>query len=223
MNITRKYILPNCILVLEGLPDASETESDDFAPKPLSILMNAEFHFIGSNQKLTGGNDFFKNVVNAVSDYAQEFLSGLPHLSNSQAEFPQVHITNIEEKNLHRLICEPEPNTGQQKSEIDLTTVEFFDLVDTVDQMYGDRLTLPDLNLKLQALSKRYRQPEQPLVERATPAVVGVASLALASAIFFMIPPPQVPEPQPRIEANPTETLPTTPQTSPPGNEPEGE
>lgn len=209
MNITRKYILPNCTLVLEGLPDAAETESDDFAPKPLSILMNAEFHFIGSNQKLTGGSDFFKNVVNAVSDYAQEFLSGLPHLSNSQAEFPQVHITNIEEKNLHRLICEPEPNTGQQKSEIDLTTVEFFDLVEAVDQFFVDNQTLRDMTLELQAVSRKHRQPDEPLLQRVTPVFIGIASLAFATATFFVLPIPEVPELEPTPDSNSTEVLPT--------------
>ncbi len=224
MSVKRQYSQPNCVLILEGLEDTSEAEVGILdGHSPMSTLLNAECNFISSNQQLSGGNVFLENLSQVVSTYAQSLLSGLSHPQATSTEYPKIHIEKIPNNHLHRLILEPEPNSGEEKQTIDLTTVEFFDLVDTVDQMYGDRLTLPDLNLKLQALSKRYRQPEQPLVERATPAVVGVASLALASAIFFMIPPPQVPEPQPRIEANPTETLPTTPHTSPPGNEPEGE
>lgn len=209
MNITRKYILPNCTLILEGLPEDSESESDVFASQPLSILINAECHFVSSNQKLSGGSVFFENLVKAVSAYGQEFLSGLPHFQNSQAESPQVHIAKIEGHNLHRLTFEPESDTGQQKSEIDLSTVEFFDLVEAVDQFFADNQTLTHMTLELQALSKKYRQPDEPLVQRITPIVIGIASFAFATATFFVIPTPEVPELEPTPESNPTEILPT--------------
>ena len=224
MSVKRQYSQPNCVLILEGIEDTSEAEVGILdGHSPMSTLLNAECNFISSSQQLSGGNVFLENLSQAVSTYAQSLLSGLSHPQVTSTEYPQVHIEKIPDNHLHRLTLEPEPNSGEVKQAIDLTTVELFDLVDTVDQMYSDRQTLPDLSLQLQPLSKRYRKPEQPLVERATPAVVGVASLAIASAIFLMIPPPQVPEPQPEIEANPTETLPTEPEASPPGSEPEGE
>lgn len=213
MNITRKYILPNCTLVLEGMPEDSESESDAFAPKPLSILLNAELHFVSSNQKLSGGSVFFENLVKAVSAYAQEFLSGLSHLGNSQVESSQVQITKIEEQNLHRLICEQESTTGSQKETIDLTTVEFFDLVEAVDQFFADNQTL--LTLELQALSKKYRQPDEPFLQRVTPVVIGVASLAFATATFFVLPTPEIPEREPIPESNPTEIVPTPEEEEP--------
>lgn len=222
MSIKRQYSQPNCILVLEGLEDASEAEVDILdGQSPMSILVNAECNFVSSERKLSGGSVFLENLSQAVNTYAQSFLSGLPHPQVTSTEYPQVHIEKIPNNHLHRLTIEPEPNSGEEKQMIDLTTVEFFDLVDTVDQMCSDRLTLPSLSFNLQALSKRYRQPEQPFVERATPAVVGVASLALASAVFFLIPPPQIPEPKLETEATPTETLPTNPAAAPPGSNPE--
>ena len=214
MTIIRKYILPNCTLVLEGLSDASEEESDVFAAESLSILVNAECNFVNSNQQLSGGSVFFENLVKAVSAYAQEFLSGLPHPQNSRSESPQVYIAKSDKQHLHRLICAPETNAEQQKSEIELTTVELFDLVEAVDQFFADHKTLPSIALELKSLSKKYRQPDKPLAERATPVALGIASLAFAAAAFFLLPPPEIREPEPVLESNPTETVPTPPEES---------
>ena len=80
MNIKRQYILPNCNLILEGLED-SDTENVDIldGQSPMSILINAECNFIGSNQTLSGGSVFLRNLSHTVSNYAQGFLSGLSH------------------------------------------------------------------------------------------------------------------------------------------------
>jgi hypothetical protein len=208
MSIKRQYSQPNCVLVLEGLEDASEAEVDILdGQSPMSILVNAECNFISSNRTISGGSVFLENLARSVNAYAQSLLSGLSHPQPTATEYPQIQLEKIPDNHLHRLTLEPEANSGESKQTIDLTTVELFDLVDILDRMYGDRSTLPHLSLKLQALSKRYRTPEQPLVERATPAVVGVVSLALASAVFFLIPPPQIPEPA--TETTPTPTLPS--------------
>lgn len=210
MTITKQYILPNCTLVLEGLSETAENEADEvFAQQSLSILVNAECHFVNLNQKLSGGSIFFENLVKAVSAYAQEFLSGLPHRQNTQAESPQIHIEKVEDRNLHRLTFEPASDTEQQKSEINLTTVEFFDLVEAVDQFFADTQALTDIKLELQPLSKRHRQSDEPLVQRATPIAIGLASLAFATATFFIIPIPEVKEPQSIPESSPTEVAPT--------------
>lgn len=60
MTIQRKYSLPNCTLLLEGL-----TESTNGAPvndmRPvLSILVNSECHLSHAKQPLIGGRDFLK-------------------------------------------------------------------------------------------------------------------------------------------------------------------
>lgn len=209
ITITKQYISPNCTLIIEGISDAAGEADDMFAQQSLSTLVNAECHFVNSNRKLSGGSTFFENLVKAVSAYAQEFLSGLPHLQNSQAESPQIHIEKVEDRNLHRLTFEPASDTEQQKSEINLTTVEFFDLVEAVDQFFADTQTLTDIKLELQPLSKRHRQSDEPLAQRVTPIAIGFASLAFATATFFIIPIPEVKEPQSVPESSPTEVAPT--------------
>ncbi|MGK7934401.1 MAG: DUF4335 domain-containing protein [Xenococcaceae cyanobacterium] len=209
MTIKKQYILPNCTLTLEGLSEASEETNDVFAQQPLSILVNAECHFVGSNQKLSGGSVFFENLVKSVSAYAQEFLSGLPHRQNSQTESSQIHIEKITAHNLHRLTFEPESDTQQQKSEIELNTVELFDLVEAVDQFFADKYTLSSIRMELQSLGKRYRQRDEPLIQRLTPVGIGLASLAFATTTFFVIPIPEISEPQSTPQSSPTEVEPT--------------
>lgn len=210
MSIKRQYSQPNCVLVLEGLEDTSEAEVGILdGQSPMSILVNAECNFVSADRTISGGSVFLENLAQAVNAYTQSLLSGLSHPQPTATEYPQIQLEKISDNHLHRLSVEPDPNSGESKQILDLTTVELFDLVDTLDQLYSDRSTLPHLSLELKALGKRYRTPEQPLVERATPAVVGAVSLVLASAFLFLIPPPQVPEPQGETEATPTPTLPS--------------
>ena len=220
MNIKRQYILPNCNLILEGLED-SDTENVDIlnGQSPMSILINAECSFIRSNKTLSGGSVFLSNLSHTVSNYAQGFLSGLAHPQADNTEYPHVTI-NKTDSHLHRLTLIPEANTEGEKTEIDLTTIELFDLVDAIDQFYADRNTLPGMNLELKPVSKRYRKPEQPLAERLTPVVIGFTSLAMAAGAFFMIPIPEVRSPENEPINNTTETQPVTPEgtTSTPEN-----
>lgn len=218
MNTKRQYSQPNCSLVLEGMEDVSAENVDILnGQSPMSILISAECNFISSNQKLSGGSIFLENLSHAVSRYAQEFLSGLPQPHRETDKYPQVTLNRLEDYNRHRLTFKPEPGEAEAK-EIDLTTVELFDLVEAIDQFYLDRSTLPNMNLELQSVSKRYRQPEQPLSERLTPVVVGLTSLAMAAAAFFVIPPPEIEQP----EATPApinRTIETESETEPESNE----
>ena len=197
MSTKRQYSLPNCNLILEGFEDV-DTESVNIldGQPPMSILINAECIFLKSNQKISGGSIFLQNLSRAVSRYAQSFLSGLSQPEVSTTEYPQVSLALVDEQQLHRLTYEPQPGTDETKTEIDLSTVELFDLVDAIDRFYLDRSTLPNMNLELRSVSKRYRQPEQPLTERLTPMAIGFTSLAIAAAAFFVIPPPEITPPE---------------------------
>ena len=212
MSTKRQYSLPNCSLILEGLEDV-DTESVNIldGQPPMSILINAECIFLKSNQKISGGSVFLQNLSHAVSRYAQSFLSGLSQPEANTTEYPQVSLASVDEQQLHRLIYVPQPDTGETTTEIDLSTVELFDLVDAIDRFYLDRATLPNMTLELGSISKRYRKPEQPLAERLTPVAVGFTSLAIAAGAFFVIPPPEIipPESEPinrTIETEPEET-----------------
>ena len=221
MNIKRQYVLPNCNLVLEGLED-SDSENVDIldGQSPMSILINAECNFLTSNQTLSGGSVFLENLSRAVSRYAQEFLSGISQPQKDSGEYPHITITKTD-NHLHRLILEPSASNDEEKIELNLTTIELFDLVDAIDRFHADRTTLPSMTLELQSISKRYRKPEQSLSERLTPVGIGFASLAMAAAAFFVIPPPELRPPEINPVNNTTETESGTAEgeTPPPSTE----
>ncbi len=232
MTIQRKYSLPNCTLLLEGLSDGSTgMQSTDVRPL-LSILVNAECHFNNSNQPpLTGGRDFLENLAIAVSTYAQEFLSQVHH-PDHQHSSRAIQFQKIGH-NRHRLIVQSEhgdtvdsardPRQSMEGTNtsvnaptvIDLTTVQLFDLVEAIDQFFADSKTLPDLSLKLTPVSKRYSGASQPLVKQAVPAALGVSSLAIAAIAFFLVPIPQPQEPKPQSSSNQSTNVNSTPAAAP--------
>ena len=231
MTIQRKYSLPNCTLLLEGLSDGTTgMQSTDVRPL-LSILVNAECHFNNSNQPpLTGGRDFLENLAIAVSAYAQEFLSQVHH-SDHQHSSRAVQFQKIAH-NRHRLIVQSEHGDTVDFSDsrqsmggtntsvnaptvIDLTTVQLFDLVEAIDQFFADSKTLPDLSLKLTPVSKRYSGVSQPLIKQAVPGALGVSSLAIAAIAFFLVPIPQPQEPKPQSSSTQSTNVNSTPTAAP--------
>lgn len=105
MTFQRKYMLPNCTLILEGLSEINNGQSLDVRPV-MTILVSAEC-LLASKQSISGGRDFFESLVTAVSGYAQEFLSHVPHTEarNNQLGLVQLHKIDA---NRHRLIVQPE-------------------------------------------------------------------------------------------------------------------
>ncbi|AMW27796.1 DUF4335 domain-containing protein [Arthrospira platensis] len=215
MTIIRQYSLPNCKLILHGL--SSPTDNTSETRPRLSLLMNAECHFVGYPQPIVGGKEFFECLLQQVNQYAQEFLSGVSHppSANTAAEVPMVELRRLD-SNLHRLIVRNTPVDGdsQMKTdptspvELDLTTVQLFDLVEAVDQFLADSGTLPELSLQLKAIPKRYTKPEQSVAQRAIPAAVGVSGLAIAAIALFALPVPELRRP---LEPNPQESTETQP------------
>jgi hypothetical protein len=226
MTIQRKYQLPNCTLLLEGLSENINASQSPEVRPVMSLLVSAECKLANSKQILSGGRDFFESLVTAVSGYAQEFLSGVPHAEAHNKESGLVQLQKID-PNRHRLIVQPEKlesehgdaNVTPVATEIDLTTVQLFDLVEAVDQFFADSRTLPDLSLELSPVSKRFTRSGQQLVQQAVPATVGASSLALAAIAFFLVPVPEVrpPQPQPQSRSAQSTSLATAPAiTNPP-------
>ncbi len=213
MNVQRQYSLPNCTLVLEGLSDATVTPNAPDNRPLLSILVNADCQFAGIPQKLQGGRTFLENLVQSVSAYAQEYLSGVSHPQPPSGD-DTIHLENPEGSQFHHLTWQPPADMGQQSITLELTTVQLFDLVEAIDQFFADSRTLPDLTLKLQPLSRRYRLSDEPLAQRVVPAALGTLSVAVAALVFFLLPPPAVREPEPKPQQSPAQTAPT-PQNSP--------
>ncbi|MBW4679910.1 MAG: DUF4335 domain-containing protein [Microcoleus vaginatus WJT46-NPBG5] len=192
MTILRQYNLPNCTLLLEGMSESVSSSPSDSRPL-MSLLIGAECRFAGREQTLSGGREFLESLVTALSRYAQEVLSGVPHPIDPTAQPSLVEVRKIE-GNLHRLTLHSPDGHSVAKpaspTHFDLTTVQLFDLVEAVDQFFADSRTLPELSLRLTPVSKKSAQTYQPVARRAMPAAIGVSTLAAAAiaASFFPIP-----------------------------------
>jgi hypothetical protein len=182
------------------------------------MLMSAECHFVGYPQPITGGREFFESLVKAVSQYTQTFLSGVSSPALSPESSP-VSLQKVD-GHLHRLTVQaPEETSPNDQSpvQLDLTTVQLFDLVEAVDQFLADSRTLPELSLQLRPTSRRQVQPDQPITQRVMPAAIGVSGLAVAALAFFALPTPELQRPR---ELNPS--LETTSELSNSSNTSEG-
>jgi len=232
MNIQRKYSLPNCTLLLEGLSDITRTANFQELRPELSILVNAECYLSSHTEPIVGGREFFESLVTAVSNYvqevlAQEVLSKIPgkqsqKFNDQNQESELVELQKID-GNSHRLIVHSEitpDNLGGDTNEgkpiqIILNTVQLFDLVEAVDQFFADSQTLPELCLELHPVTYGYGGSSQIFRKQAIPATVGISSLALAALACFLIPIPQVRPPEVKPEEQSSATIPTTaPQAS---------
>lgn len=223
MTIRRQYSLPNCSLILDGW--AGETNPNDGGNgRPLmSILVNAECRFLAEehNQSaLNGDRNFLESLVRVVNNYAQSVLSGLNAAPPQDWVGEPVQIKPLPEHNRHQLqLIETEDGKPEEVVKVDLTTVELFDLVEAIDQLLTDGSTLPELTLSLDPHSRAYRTRNEPFVKKARPAITGVASLAVAAIALYLVPIPEMREPEPTRNGSRRErTLPSeTGSIVPPG------
>jgi len=116
--------------------------------------MSAECYLSNLAEPLTGGRDFFESLVRVVSSYAQEFMSGVHYPDRHDHDSGLVLLHRID-GNTHRLTILPASSDSgvqidkktQVSAEVDLTTVQLFDLVEAIDQFFADTQTLPELSL----------------------------------------------------------------------------
>ena len=217
MTIRRQYSLPSCTLILEGWSDETASQGQGEGRPLMSILANAECHFADTGRSLAGEREFLESLVKAVSAYAQQFLSGIARLQQGNADL--IRLEQGKEKGSHHLIENASSSSTAKQVQLQLTTVQLFDLVDAVDQFLADTRTLPEFSLQLQPAPRRYRQPEEPMVKRAAPAALGATSLAAAAIAFYLLPIPEVRKPQPtRQEPNSSES--SSSSTASSGNPP---
>jgi Domain of unknown function (DUF4335) len=202
----RQYMLPNCTLSLEGLSDMSGSGK-------ITILTNAECRFSNIEETLSGGKDFFSSLVKAVSDYAQQFLSGVPHPTSDEHTDAIVHLQQLEPDYLHRLTVQIKETADSQPiiKTIDLTTVHLFDLVEAIDQFLSDGNTLPDLMIDITPVSQRYALGREPIVKRATPPALGIGSIIVVAIATYLLPVPKVEKPK-ELSPQPQTNSTTDPQ-----------
>ncbi len=226
MTIRRQYILPNCNLILEGM--SGEDALNPLAP--LTVLLNTECQFPGIADPIVGGRDFLEALVQAVSRYAQAFLSGVPALppkTTAAATAAPLVTLEPEGRHRHRLRLATVDKEGSAPPvDIVLTTVQLFDLVEAVDQLLADTQTLPDLTVALNSIPRRQAKPREPLVQRAAPVAVGASAVAVAAAALFFLPVPSLePRPPESVQENGTSSESSeTPETeanttTPPGTD----
>ncbi|NJN85407.1 MAG: DUF4335 domain-containing protein [Leptolyngbyaceae cyanobacterium SL_7_1] len=210
MTIQRQYSLPNCTLILEGLGDAiAITDTTTVGRPPLSVLLNVECRFTGQTPSLTGGREFLEQLIAIVSRYAQECLSGISH-TDLRGKVGMVHLEHVD-PDVHRLTVYPKSDqpvdagTSSEPIQLNLKTLQLFDLVEAIDQLLADTQTLPDLTADLTPVSRRAIAAQEPVVTRAAPLALGVSSLAAAALALFFVPLPDVrpPEPEPTTQESP--------------------
>ncbi len=231
MTIQRLYSLPNCSLLLEGLGDVISLGQPD-ARLPMSMVINAECRLAGYEKPLSGGREFLDSLVKAVSQYAQDLLSGLNSTRSTQDPSQLVQLERISET-MHRLSVRSQvegSTTLTPPIEIDLNTVQLFDLVEAVDQLLADTQTLPDLTLNLKPLSRREIVQQQTASKQLVPAAIGVSGLAAAAVLLSLLPVPKVEPPKDLYPvrgqtssttgSNPSPTVPPSPTTSPAASSP---
>ncbi|MBE9222318.1 DUF4335 domain-containing protein [Cyanobacterium stanieri LEGE 03274] len=192
--IQRQYTSPNCTLFLQGFSDDNNAVSNGIPV--MTILTEARCQILGNPTVLSGGVTFVANLLRAVSAYGQELLSGLTHSWAADDDSDYVYLRKLPQKNRHLLVWQEKKEDSGNQLEIELSTVQLFDLLETLDQLLVDSATLPHLSDNLSPVSRRYRQMEVSLVEQSTPAVLGVAGFALSAIALFLIPiPNEIPDP----------------------------
>jgi Domain of unknown function (DUF4335) len=204
MSIRRQYSLPNCTLILDGISDGSR--SNEVRPL-MSTLVNAECHISGQKKPLSGGMEFFQQLITAVSNYTQELLSKVVNAPTAQ----QVGKVRLEKGQEHRLIAQSE----QGDVDWQLSTVQLFDLTEAIDQFLADGSTLPTL---LVGIKPSPRAAKGVISAQAAPIGLGLSGLAATALAFYLVPSPaRITLPAPAANTAPVSKTSNKPPASPVG------
>jgi Domain of unknown function (DUF4335) len=179
MSIRRQYSLPNCTLILDGIGDGQR--SNEVRPL-MSTLVSAECHISGQKKPLTGGLDFFQQLITAVSNYTQELLSKIVQPPTAQ----QVGKVRLEKGQEHRLLAQ----SAEGDVDWQLTTVQLFDLTEAIDQFLADGSTLPNLQVGIKPVP---RAAKGMISAQTAPLGLGLSGLAATALVFYISPKIPVP------------------------------
>jgi Domain of unknown function (DUF4335) len=176
MSIRRQYSLPNCTLILDGISNAAGSNE---ARPLMSTLVNAECHISGKKKPLSGGIEFFQQLITAVSNYTQELLSKVVNAPTTQ----QVGKVRLEKGQEHRLVAQSE----QGEVDWQLSTVQLFDLTEAIDQFLADGSTLPNLQIGIQPAPRTAKGVAS---AQTAPIGLGLSGLAATALAFYLVPAP---------------------------------
>ncbi|MEN9244576.1 MAG: DUF4335 domain-containing protein, partial [Gloeomargarita sp. DG02_5_bins_242] len=190
--------LPHCTLILEGF--TTQTGG------ALAVLIQMDCYLPGLERPLRGGSELLAHLSQTVSEYVQNFLSHrepIPvHPTGPVALEPLSH--HQHRLRVHRELLQD----AHEPIQLDLTTIQLFDLLEACDQGMSDPQTLPDWTLNL---VPRLSQGMN-LAQQAVPAGVGLATLAAAAVALALLPTPKIEPPQELRETatpTPSEVTPT--------------
>ena len=182
MPIQRFYNLPTCTLQIEGI----SAEGGD----RLSILTRFEFKFHHNGKQVSGDRELLDSLIKSTGKYAQA-------LQNANALLVEDQLVSLKPVGIyqhHLQVKSRDDLNGDSRTEFNLTTVQLFDLVETLDRLCLDPQTVLDLKAVIQPVISSTKR-----VAALLPALIGVSSLAIASAILFLLPAPKPdPKPQPQ-------------------------
>ncbi|AFY70695.1 hypothetical protein Pse7367_2434 [Thalassoporum mexicanum PCC 7367] len=193
MTVQRIYNMPSCNLLVEGI---SLGDSDQ-----LSMLTNFKCTFNHTQDAIVGGKELLSALTKCASNYAQALQAG--NLITTEAEAVRIEPENSYNHSLHIAAAIDQPNQPQDQAgsakqdgmvEIKLNTVQFFDLVESLDRLCAEEQALQDLKAPLDLTKVRGKVNFQ---EKLVPAIGGIASFAIVAFGFFLLPVPEpIPEPQ---------------------------
>ncbi len=192
-TLLREYRLPHCTVVLEGFTTQ--------AGGPLAVLIQMDCYLPGLEQPMRGGSELLEHLSQTVSEYVQNFLSHREPVPVHPAG--PVALEPLSQHQ-HRLRVHPELlQEAREPVQLDLTTIQLFDLLEACDQGMSDPQTLPDWTLNLVPHIPRSIK----LSQQTVPAGVGFVTLSAAAIALALLPTPKI-QPPPELRE-------TTAQTSP--------
>ncbi|MDG2990692.1 DUF4335 domain-containing protein [Candidatus Synechococcus calcipolaris G9] len=206
MLVQRQYSLPNCILVIEGLSNPTNTLSP-----VLDVVTVCECQLLGQKSVLRGGREFLDALVEQLPPMVQTWMSGV-RLRRSLVK--SEHLIHLEEQESHQFLLTipaalltqtdlahvTKEHPDSKMVQVSLSWLQLFDLLEALDQLCCDSQTLPSLGTQLSSLPRRAIAPQVPLGKQLTPVALGAASLAIMAAVFYHMP---VPERRPLEEDSP--------------------
>jgi len=200
MPMQRTYNLPSCTLRIEGISTGGGSA--------LSILTNFECKFHHTPISIIGGRKLLDNLIKSSNSYTQLLLIGdRTPVSHDSVRLEPSGIF------LHQLHVQPTSDDvhDPQPIEIQLSTVQLFDLVEGIDRLCIDPETLPDLDVNTGSVQSVAKSNTG---SNVVPAIVGVVSLMIAAIAFSFIPVPR-PEPKPNLQPITQPQLNTQPKPTP--------
>jgi len=193
MRAQRVYTLPNCTLGVMGLVNDQDV---------MHILTGFELHFFHDPRRIKGTREVLELLLKTVNVYSLAFQRGQEQIT----PISDMVVLEAENADTHKLTVKSiDPDAQQTQAEpiqVVLNTVQLFDLMESLDRLCTDELTLPDLTLNLSA-PVQFRR-EQSVGWGSALAGLGVVLVAAVGLSFMPVP---VPERTPAPE-RPVPTLP---------------